>query len=93
MKKVLLVFVIIIIFLVACSPTVQTSLSTDDTLPPTLTSIATEAPTGSTPMGTYPSETADLKLFTNTDDGYCLLYPAEFTSNPCQPPKLSTSHK
>jgi hypothetical protein len=31
-------------------------------------------------MGACPSETADLKLFMNAADGYCLLYPAVHTA-------------
>jgi hypothetical protein len=81
MKKGLLIFPIIVFVLFACSPTVQTSLPTD-TLQPTLASIATETPARSTSTGACPSETTDLKLFINADDGYCLLYPAEDTPNP-----------
>src|SRR5689334_8846342 len=81
MKKPLLIFPILVFVLFACSPTVPTSLPTD-TLQPTLASIATETPANSTSTGTCPSVTADLKLFTNADDGYCLLYPAEDTPNP-----------
>jgi hypothetical protein len=80
MKKGLLVFPIIFV-LFACSPTVQTSLPTD-TLEPTSASMATETAASSTSTGACPSETADLKLFTSADDGYCLLYPAEDTANP-----------
>lgn len=47
---------------------VLSTLSFPDTLQPTLASIAT---------GACPSETADLKLFMNAEDGYCLLYPTE----------------
>ena len=46
MKKGSLIFPIIIFVLSACSSTVQTSLPTD-TLQPTVTSIATEAPASS----------------------------------------------
>ena len=81
MKKPLLIFPILLFVLFACSPTVPTSLPTD-TLQPTLASIATEAPASSTATGACRSETTDLKLFINTDDGYCLLYPAEDTPNP-----------
>lgn len=81
MKKGLLIFPIIIFVLFACSPTVQKSPPTD-TLQPTLASIVTETPANSTSTGACPSETADLKLFINADDGYCLLYPTEDTPNP-----------
>ena len=81
MKKGFLIIPIIIFVHFACSPAVQTSLPTD-TLQPTLASIATE--TAASPISTIacPSETADLKLFINAVDGYCLLYPAEDTLNP-----------
>ena len=39
-------------------------------------------PAGSTSTGACPSETADLKLFMNADDGYCFLYPMENTTLP-----------
>src|SRR5215213_3848309 len=81
MKKGPLIFPIIIFVLFACSPPVQTSLPTN-TLQPTLASIATEMPDSSPSTGACPSETADLKLIKNADDGYCLLYPAEDTPNP-----------
>jgi hypothetical protein len=81
MKKRLLIFTIVVFVLLACSPTVQTSLPTD-TLQPTLASIATETSARSTSTGACPPETTDLKLFINADDGYCLLYPAEDTPNP-----------
>jgi hypothetical protein len=80
MKKGLLIFPIIFV-LFACSPVVQTSLPTN-TLQPTLASIATETAASTPSTGACPSETADLKLFINADDGYCLLYPAEDTPNP-----------
>jgi hypothetical protein len=80
MKKGLLIFPIIIFVLFACSPVVQISLPTN-TLQPTLASIATETAASTTSTGACPSETADLKLFINADDGYCLLYPAEDTAN------------
>ncbi len=53
-----------------CSPATQTSLPAE-TLQPT------------TPVrGICPAETAALKLFVNTRDGYCLLYPKEDTAIP-----------
>jgi hypothetical protein len=81
MKKGLLVFPIMVFVLFACSPTVPTSVPTD-TVQPTLASIATETPASSPPADACPSETTDLKLFTNAADGYCLLYPAEDTATP-----------
>ena len=90
-KRLLIVPMIFVLF--ACSPTVQTSIPTNtvqptlasiptNTLQPTLASIATETPASSTSMGACPSETADLKLFMNADDGYCLLYPTVHTAIP-----------
>jgi hypothetical protein len=81
MKKVPLILPIIIFVLFACSPTVQTSPLTN-VVQPTLASIATDTAPSSTSTGACPSETADLKLFINADDGYCLLFPAEDTPNP-----------
>ena len=81
MKKGLLIFPIMIFVLFACSPTVQTSLPTA-TLQPALASIATETPASSTSTGGCPSETADLKLFMNANDGYCFLYPIGYAPSP-----------
>ena len=81
MKKALFIFPIIIFVLFACSPIVPMSPPAD-TLQPTLAFIMTETPANSTSTDACPSETVDLKLFTNADDGYCLLYPAEDTPNP-----------
>ena len=64
---------------------VISTLSFPYTLQPTLASIATETPASSTSTGACPSETADLKLFTNANDGYCFLYPME---NAAFPPYL-----
>ena len=61
---------------------VLSTLSFPYTLQPTLASIATETPASSTSTGACPSETAELKLFTNADDGYCFLYPMENTAFP-----------
>lgn len=74
-------FVGTILFLMAlsaCSPAVQ-----PPTLPP-----ATDLPVAETPASSgettdaCPAETADLKLFTNANDGYCFLYPAEDAALP-----------
>ena len=81
MKKGLLILPIMIFVLFACSPAVQTPLPTD-ALQPTLASIVTETPASSTSTGACPSETADLKLFTNANDGYCFLYPKENAAFP-----------
>jgi len=42
-----------------------------------ISTIATETPASSTSTGACPSETANLKLFMNADDGYCFLYPMD----------------
>ena len=61
---------------------VISTLSFPYTLQPTLASIATETPAGSASTGACPSETADLKLFMNADDGYCFLYPTGYAPSP-----------
>jgi len=61
---------------------VISTLSFPYTLQPTLASMATETPASSSSTGACPSETADLKLFTNADDGYCFLYPIEYAPLP-----------
>jgi len=82
MKKSLLTLPVILFILLACSSTFQTSFPAEP-IRPTIESIFTEAPATSTStMEICPTETENLKLFTNTSDGYCLLYPAEDTPNP-----------
>ena len=61
---------------------VLSTLSVPSTLQPTLASIATETPAGSSSAGACPSETADLKLFMNAEAGYCFLYPVKNTAFP-----------
>ena len=61
---------------------VISTLSFPYTLQPTLASIATETPASSTSTGACPSETAYLKLFMNTADGYCFLYPIGYAPLP-----------
>jgi hypothetical protein len=73
--------ILLFIMLSACSQNAQTSLPVE-TLPPTSAIVVTEAPATSISPGACPTETADLKLFTNTKDGYCLLYPASDTILP-----------
>jgi len=81
MKKRLLVIPVILFILLACSSTFQTSFPAE-TVQPTTASTFTETPATSTPItGMCPAETANLKLYTNTNDGYCLLYPAEDSPN------------
>jgi len=81
MKKNFLILPLMVFVLSACSPNVQAQVPVD-TLQPTSASIPTDRATSSASSGACPSETADLKLFINTDDGYCLLYPAEDTPGP-----------
>ena len=73
--------ILLFIMLSACSQTTETSLPAE-TLQPTMTSIVTETPVDSTSTSVCPTETADLKLFINADDGYCFLYPMEDTPLP-----------
>jgi hypothetical protein len=73
--------ILLFIMLSACSQVPKTSLPIE-TLPPTSAAILTEAPATSIATGACPAETADLKLFTNADDGYCFLYPIEDTPFP-----------
>ena len=61
-------------------PTTQAPLSTV-TMQPTIVSTTVPATPEST-MATCPVETADFKLFTNANDGYCFLYPIENTAFP-----------
>jgi len=61
---------------------VLSTLSFSDVLQPTLASLATETPASSTSTGPCPAETAELKLFTNAEDGYCFLYPMEYAAFP-----------
>lgn len=80
MKKIIGTILLFII-LSACSRTTEISLPTE-TLQPIIAPIVTETPANPTPTGACPAETADLKLFTNADDGYCFLYPIEDTPFP-----------
>lgn len=73
--------ILLFIMLSACSPTTEIPSPTE-TLQPTIETIVTETPINSASTGVCPSETADLKLFINTNDGYCFLYPTEDTAHP-----------
>ena len=66
--------ILLFIMLSACSQTIETSLPVE-TLPPTMSSIVTEIPANSASTSTCPTETPELKLFTNSKDGFCFLYP------------------
>jgi hypothetical protein len=74
---------LLLIMLSACSQTAKPSLPVE-TLPSATVVILTEAPATSiaTSTSACPTETADLKLFTNSKDGYCLLYPTDDTIIP-----------
>ncbi|MFZ5858127.1 MAG: hypothetical protein ACOYZ6_14960 [Chloroflexota bacterium] len=74
MFKKQLFFLALILFLGACAPTPQPAPNVN--VPP-VTEVPVQAPTA--PAEMCPTATADLKLMVNTEDGYCLLYPAEFT--------------
>src|SRR5689334_10046665 len=64
--------ILLLLMLSACSQAASTSLPAETLVP---TEVSATAPS----TGTCAAETADLKLFTNTQDGYCLLYPIEDT--------------
>lgn len=80
MKKII-VTILLFIMLSACSQAIETSFPAE-TLQPTIAPIVTEMPETPTPMGACPAETANLKLFINSDSGYCFLYPIEDTPLP-----------
>lgn len=62
--------------------TPQTSLTTT-TIPPIPSITLTNTPAPTIPQADgCPTEAADLKLLINSEDGYCLLYPAEHTVLP-----------
>lgn len=71
--------ILLFIMLSACSQTTEISLPAE-TLQPTMASIITETP--ATSIDGCPAETVGLKLFRNSDDGYCFLYPIEDTPFP-----------
>lgn len=73
--------ILLFIMLSACSQTTEISLPAE-TLQPTIASIVTETPANPTSIVACPAETVDLKLFINSDDGYCFLYPIEDTPFP-----------
>lgn len=68
-------FLALILLFAACAPTPQPT--PDNIIVPAPTEASTQAPTAQ--AETCPAATADLKLMVNTENGYCLLYPAEFT--------------
>lgn len=66
--------ILLLIMLSACSQTAKTSLPVE-TLQPTTTSMVTETPANLESTDTCHAETTELKLFINTNDGFCFLYP------------------
>ena len=85
LKKFVLVFALILL-LAACAPKSQPTpdniLVPPATEVPTQDVIAEQAPTEESQS--CPVATADLKLMVNTESGFCMLYPAEFTWNGSQ---------
>ena len=75
-KKTLFV-AILILLLAACAPTPPPATDVPTQTPTEAPIVPTEAPTQS--GDACPAVTADMKLLVNTEDGFCLLYPAEFT--------------
>ncbi len=73
MFKKQLLFLTLILLLVACAP----QATSDNILVPPATEAPIQVPTAQ--AETCPAATADLKLLVNNEDGYCMLYPAEFT--------------
>lgn len=70
MFKKQLIFLTVILLLAACAPTRQST--PENILVP---------PAPSTTADACPTETADMKLLTNAEDGYCLLYPADYSTD------------
>jgi hypothetical protein len=66
--------ILLLIMLSGCSQTTKTSLPVE-TLQPITTSTVTETSATLASTDTCLAETTELKLFINTDDGFCFLYP------------------
>jgi hypothetical protein len=66
--------ILLFIMLSACSQIAKTSLPVE-TLQPATTSMVTETSANLASTDTCLAETTELKLFTNTNDGFCFLYP------------------
>lgn len=81
MKQRFIGIILLFLMLSACSQIAKTSLPVE-TSQPTVAPTYTETPENPAPTGACPAETADLKLFTNAEDGYCFLYPAEYVPAP-----------
>lgn len=67
----------LILLFAACAPTPPST--PDNILVPPATDVPTQVPTEQ--AESCPAATAGLKLMVNTESGFCLLYPAEFTWN------------
>ena len=65
--------------------TKDTTLESREVVLQVISTLATEAAASSTSTGTCPSETAELKLFMNANDGYCFLHAKE---NAALPPRM-----
>ncbi len=85
-KQLFFLILTLILLLAACTPTPQPT--PDNIIVPPATEFLTETPPplplAALPTETVtpradgcPSETAELKLLVNAEDGYCLLYPAD----------------
>ena len=81
-----LLFLILFLLIAACTPTPQATpenilvppaTEAPIQVPPAQTDVPTQAPTAQGEV--CPTASADLKLLVNTENGFCLLYPAEFT--------------
>ncbi len=73
-KKQFIFLTLTLLLLAACAPRLQ---PTPSVIVPPATDVPTQAPTAQAEM--CPTASAGLKLMVNTKDGFCLLYPAEFT--------------
>lgn len=93
-------FLTFIILLAACAPRPTPA----NTPVPPATEILSETPTPLPPTAIptetitpradgCPSETADLKLLVNVDDGYCLLYPADDVFVPLRTIAINTERR
>jgi hypothetical protein len=74
---------LILILMLVIAGVLATACAPAATQAPASEAPVTEAPTTEVPSeaSTCPTATSDTKLLTNTEEGYCLLYPAEAVSN------------
>jgi hypothetical protein len=87
MIKKLFLFLALILILPACAPSPQST--TENTLVPPATEVSVDVITA--PETMCPVATEGLKLFVNTTDGYCLLYPAAYSLH-LESPRLIISN-